>query len=420
ALEGRQRVAFGLFQHRPGGGCLADARRAVDDDVLGVGPAQGGPERLEPFFLADDVVERGRARLLGQRLRQGDLLEAVEFFHLFARLAVDGGAACVLGPQQVEEIETDDDGKKEVDQPKDAHDVHHRRVSLPRPRPRSVYPRGGSANQKRAGNTGFRLHRTVLELPCHPLTALNATAGGPSGGFFLLFRLALHPHKGGRLAFQYTRLVDDALDDIVPGRDLVHHVQEDAFHDGPQAASAGLALEGLAGDGPQRPLGELQLHAVHLEKLLELLYQGIAGLDQDAHQGVFVQGIRRHHDGQAPDELRDHPVLEQVFGHDLAQQVPAGFLLPGLDVRAEADALLADAPLDDLLKAVKGAAADEEDVGRVDLDELLVRVLAPALGRDAGHRALQDLKQRLLDAFARHVPGNGRVLGLAGDLVHLV
>src|SRR5690606_40336755 len=189
--------------------------------------------------------------------------------------------------------------------------------------------------------------------------------------------------KGGRLAFQYTRLVDDALDDIVPGRDLVHHVQEDAFHDGPQAASAGLALEGLAGDGPQRPLGELQLHAVHLEKLLELLYQGIAGLDQDAHQAVFVQGIQRHHDGQAPDELRDHPVLEQVFGHDLAQQVPAGFLLPGLDVRAAAAALLAAAPLAALLPAVKGAAADEGAVGRVDTADRPVRVLAPGRGRAA-------------------------------------
>jgi hypothetical protein len=52
----------------------------------------------------------------------------------------------------------------------------------------------------------------------------------------------------------------------------------------------------------------------------------------------------------------------------------------------EADALVADAALDDLVEAGERAAADEQDVRRVDLDELLVRVLAPALRR---HRRLR-------------------------------
>ena len=63
---------------------------------------------------------------------------------------------------------------------------------------------------------------------------------------------------------------------------------------------------------------------------------------------------------------------------------------------------------------------DEEHVGRVDLDELLVRVLAAALRRHRGDRALEDLEQRLLHALARHVARDRRVLGLAGDLVDLV
>jgi len=48
----------------------------------------------------------------------------------------------------------------------------------------------------------------------------------------------------------------------------------------------------------------------------------------------------------------------------------------------EADALLADAVLDDLVEAGERTTADEQHIGGVDLDELLVRVLAPALGRD--------------------------------------
>ena len=86
----------------------------------------------------------------------------------------------------------------------------------------------------------------------------------------------------------------------------------------------------------------------------------------------------------------------------------------------EADALVADAVLDDLVEAGERAAADEQDVGRVDLDELLVRVLAPALRRHRCLRALEDLEQRLLHALAADVTGDRRVLALARDLVDLV
>src|SRR5690606_122737 len=96
---------------------------------------------------------------------------------------------------------------------------------------------------------------------------------------------------------------------------------------------------------------------------------------QDTHQRVLVQRVQRHHHRQTADELGNHAVLEQVLRHDLPQQIPDGLLLPALDVRAEADGLLADAPLDDFLQPVERAAADEQNVGRVDLDKLLVRVL---------------------------------------------
>ena len=47
-------------------------------------------------------------------------------------------------------------------------------------------------------------------------------------------------------------------------------------------------------------------------------------------------------------------------------------------------------------------------------------VLAPALGRHRGGRSFEDLEERLLHALARDVPGDRRVLRLAGDLVDLV
>ena len=66
------------------------------------------------------------------------------------------------------------------------------------------------------------------------------------------------------------------------------------------------------------------------------------------------------------------------------------------------------------------AAADEEDVRRVDREELLVRVLAAALRRHRRHRALEDLQQRLLHALAGDVARDRRVVRLARDLVDLV
>ncbi len=60
-------------------------------------------------------------------------------------------------------------------------------------------------------------------------------------------------------------------------------------------------------------------------------------------------------------------------------------------------------------------------MGGVELDELCLRVLAPALRRDVGDRALDDLEQGLLHTFAGHVARNGRVVaGLARGLVQFV
>ena len=92
--------------------------------------------------------------------------------------------------------------------------------------------------------------------------------------------------------------------------------------------------------------------------------------------------------------------------------------MPGLGL--EAQRLAADAPLDDVLESDERAADDEQDVRGVDRNELLVRVLASALRRDVGDRALEDLEQRLLHALAGDVAGDRRVLALAGDLVDLV
>ncbi len=90
------------------------------------------------------------------------------------------------------------------------------------------------------------------------------------------------------------------------------------------------------------------------------------------------------------------------------------------DLGLEADTALVGAVHDDLFEAGECAAADEQDVARVDLQEFLLRVLASALRRHRGDRALDQLQQRLLHAFARDVTRDRRVVRLARDLVDLV
>jgi hypothetical protein len=61
------------------------------------------------------------------------------------------------------------------------------------------------------------------------------------------------------------------------------------------------------------------------------------------------------------------PKREQVVRLDHREQFARVALLLGLHLGAEAEHLLADALLDDLVEALERAAADEQDVRGVDL-----------------------------------------------------
>src|SRR6185437_1456885 len=110
----------------------------------------------------------------------------------------------------------------------------------------------------------------------------------------------------------------------------------------------------------------------------------------------------------------------QVVGLDLAQDLAGAPLVRVGHLGREADRGALAAAGDDLLQAGEGAAADEQHVGGVDLQELLLRVLAPALRGHRGDGAFHDLQEGLLHALAGHVAGDRGVVRLAADLVDLV
>jgi hypothetical protein len=73
----REGVLLGLLQHYPGRGGLAHSWRPVDDNVLGIGPAQRGPQGLEPIVLPNDLPH-----LLGRVLLTGALSRRMAFSRL--------------------------------------------------------------------------------------------------------------------------------------------------------------------------------------------------------------------------------------------------------------------------------------------------------------------------------------------------
>src|SRR5262245_18769238 len=92
----------------------------------------------------------------------------------------------------------------------------------------------------------------------------------------------------------------------------------------------------------------------------------------------------------------------------------------GLHIGVEAQRLVAQPPLNHFFQTNKCPAAKEQNVCRVDREELLMRMLASALRWNVGNRAFEDLQQRLLHAFPRDVACDRWVLILTTDLVDLV
>src|SRR6478609_3984929 len=254
-----------------------------------------------------------------------------------------------------------------------------------------------------------------------PFTRTKRGRPRGSGGFLagtLGPRLGLTAHDRRVDVVEDDLAGHDDLGDLVIARHVEHDGEEDLLHDRAQAAGTRAAQQRLVGDRRDGVLRELEVDAVDLEHLLVLLHERVARHREDVDERLLVERRERRQDGQPADELGDEAELQQVLGHDVLEAVAE--VLGVVQRLAETEALATRARLDDLLEAGERTADDEEHVGRVDLDELLVRVLAPTLRWHRGGRALEDLEQGLLDTFAGHVARDRRVLALAGDLVDLV
>ena len=130
--------------------------------------------------------------------------------------------------------------------------------------------------------------------------------------------------------------------------------------------------------------------------------------------------IQARYDRYPADEFRNKTELHQIFGLDDGHDFIRIILLLEMNIRLESHGLTADTVSDNLIKTVKGTATYEQNIVGIDLYKILLGVLSPPFGWNAGHGAFYNLQKRLLDTFPRHIPSNGRTVRFAGNLVNLI
>src|SRR2546421_396068 len=173
----------------------------------------------------------------------------------------------------------------------------------------------------------------------------------------------------GAVQLREARLAEGTIDhDRVPAalRRLEEDVREHLLEDAAQPARAEPLVDGVLHHGTQRIVLEVQVDAVQLQGLAVFLHQRVRWRGQHLVELVRGKLAELHLHGDAPQQLGEHAVLDQLLDAQPAATLPA-------PLRAEPD-LLVDLRL---VQVGEGASADEEDVAGIHLDEV---VLVPVLG----------------------------------------
>src|SRR5205085_9822341 len=124
--------------------------------------------------------------------------------------------------------------------------------------------------------------------------------------------LVLREQERLRLTIDRVRGNDHAAH-VAARRDLVHHVEEHVLDRRAKSARTGLTLRGAARRREQRVGWDDQLDFIQRQELLVLLDDRVLRLGEDAEQILLGERLKRNYDGQASDELRNEPVLQQVI-----------------------------------------------------------------------------------------------------------
>src|SRR5579872_3460226 len=180
--------------------------------------------------------------------------------------------------------------------------------------------------------------------------------------------------KWPRLAFDDLG-TDHDLFDAVETWQFEHRIEQDAFHDRTQAARAGAPLDRLLGDHAQRLFLNRQIGVLHLEQALILFDERVLRLSQDLLKRILVEILKGRDDRQTADEFGNEAEFQQILRLDLAKDLACSSVVGRLNLGGKADRGALTPRRNDSLEARKGSPANEQDIGRIDLQELLLGML---------------------------------------------
>src|SRR6202040_4328485 len=118
-----------------------------------------------------------------------------------------------------------------------------------------------------------------------------------------------------------------------------------------------------------------EIDALHLEQPLILLHQRVLRLPERTLECQIAEILKGGDHGQPPDEFGDEAVLQQILRRDLAEDFAGAAVFRRDYLGAEADRARPAARRDDLLEPGEGTAAYEQNIGGINLQEFLLRML---------------------------------------------
>ena len=147
--------------------------------------------------------------------------------------------------------------------------------------------------------------------------------------------------------------------------------------------------------------GELQLDVLELEHLAVLLDQRVLRLGEDLDQRLAIEAAHRADHRQAADELGDQAELEQVLGQHLGEQLARDPCRPCERTVPWKPTPLWPMRLSMICSSPANAPPQMNSMFVVSIwMNSWCGCLRPPCGGTDATRALEDLQQRLLHAFA--------------------
>mmetsp|Transcript_27210 Transcript_27210/g.75064 ORF Transcript_27210/g.75064 Transcript_27210/m.75064 type:complete len:333 (+) Transcript_27210:352-1350(+) len=201
--------------------------------------------------------------------------------------------------------------------------------------------------------------------------------------------------------------------------------------------------KGRLGNFQQRRVGNVELHIVHGQQASVLFHNAIFGLGQNVAQIVQTQPLRRHDNGEPSDKFWNHSIIAQVlwnggfkvFSLDLLLCIGNGRFVVIVVVSiviivveqcrlfercSKSNGCGIHASINDPFQARVGSSANKEDIGGVNLQEFVARILATGVLGHINDGSFHNFEQRMLHPFTRNVSRNGDISSRFSNLVNFV